>query len=322
MTSLQDPPERPGPTAPTAAPNAFIVGAPKSGTTALGTWLGAHPEVFVPRKELSHFAPDLEFRTRKGERLVVGRQEYLAWFAAHGGQRWRIDRSVFYLYSRRAAAEIHRFDPGARIIVLLRHPVEQMYSEHSEMLYQGDEDIADFGAALAAEADRIRGRRIPKGCKHVFGLFYRDLARYAGQLDRYLTAFGRDQVHVVIFDDLVADPGATYAGVLDFLGLEPAAAPDFSPVNANKAVRSTTVLRTLRSTSPRLRGLGRLVVPDAEARARLRRRLQALNTSRRPRPPLDPELRRALTVEFEPEVARLEALLGRRLPGWRVGAGG
>jgi hypothetical protein len=247
---------------------------------------------------------------------------YLAWFAGHDEARYRIDRSVFYLYSRVAAAEIHRFDPSARIVAMLRNPVDQMHAEHSEMRYQGEEDIADFADALAAEPERLRGRRIPAGCRHAFGLFYRDIARYAGQLERYFSVFGRDQVHVVVFDDLRADPAGTYRRVLDFLGVDRVHQPELVPVNANKVVRSTALLRTLRTTSPGVRGLGRLLVPSPDARARLRRRLQVLNTAERPRRPLPPELRRSLALEFEPEVERLESLLGRRLPAWHPQRGG
>ncbi len=132
-------------------PNLFIVGAPKSGTTALASYLGAHPEVFVAGKELSYFGSDLVFRTTKGGRWRIGYDTYLEWFARHGEARYRTDRSVFYLFSSRAAAEIHDYDPGSRVIALLRNPVDQMHSQHSEMLFQGDEDIASFEGALAAE---------------------------------------------------------------------------------------------------------------------------------------------------------------------------
>src|SRR5579863_9256068 len=153
-------------------PNLFIVGAPKSGTTALATYLGAHPDVAVAGKELSYFGSDLVFRTAKGGRWRIGYDTYLEWFARDGEARYRADRSVFYLFSARAATEIHDFDPASRVIALLRNPVDQMHSQHSEMLFQGDEDIASFGQAIAAEAQRKRGALVPPGCQKVFGLFY------------------------------------------------------------------------------------------------------------------------------------------------------
>src|ERR1700722_14074148 len=84
-------------------PNLFIVGAPKSGTTAVASYLGSHPDVFVAGKELSYFGSDLEFRGVNGGRWRIGYDTYLEWFAGHGEEKYRTDRSVFYLYSARAA---------------------------------------------------------------------------------------------------------------------------------------------------------------------------------------------------------------------------
>ncbi len=77
--------------------------------------------------------------------------------------------------------------PTSRVIALLRNPVDQMHSQHSEMLFQGDEDIASFAEAIDAEEDRRRGERVPPGCQKVFGLLYRDIARYGDQVERYLS---------------------------------------------------------------------------------------------------------------------------------------
>jgi hypothetical protein len=297
-------------------PNLFIVGAPKSGTTALASYLGAHPDVFVAAKELSYFGTDLVFRTTKGGRWRIGYETYLKWFAPSPDTRYRADRSVFYLYSARAAAEIHSYDPRSRVIALLRNPVDQMYSQHSEMLFQGEEDIASFGDAIAAEADRQRGERVPDGCQKVFGLFYRDIARYAQQVERYRARFGRDRVCVVLYDDLVADALGAYRRVLEFLEVDPHHRPDLAVVNANKVVRSPRVRDLLRQAPPGVRRMGRLVVPDERARAVLRRRLHVLNTRGQARPPMPLDLRRRLVEEFTAEVARLEVLLQRDLGAW------
>lgn len=298
------------------APNLFIVGAPKSGTTALGSYLDSHPDVYVAGSELSYFGSDLDFRTENGDPWHISWDAYCQWFAGHAEERYRADRSVFYLYSRRAAEEIHRYDPSSRIIVMLRHPVDQMYSEHSEMLFQGEEDLPDFAAALAAEDERRQGRRIPEGCRHPFALLYRDIASYADQLERYLSVFDREQVHIVIYDDLASDPAGVFREVLEFLDLEKSHRPEFTVVNGNKVVRSALLRRTLSGASPGLRRTARALVPSPRTRAQLRRRLQKLNTVARLRPPMDPGVRRELEAEFGPEVRRVETILGRQLPAW------
>jgi hypothetical protein len=150
----------------------------------------------------------------------------------------------------------------------------------------------------------------------VFGLLYRDIARYAQQVERYLTVFGPGQVCVVLYDDLVADPAATYRRVLEFLGVDPDHRPEFEVVNANKVVRSTRVRDLLRHAPPGLRRVGRLAVPDEHARAALRRRLHVLNTRGMARPPMAAELRTRLADEIAPDIRRLEAVLDRDLKPW------
>ena len=157
-------------------PNLFLVGAPKSGTTALATYLGEHPEVFMAPWELNFFGTDLSFRTATGAPSHIRLAHYLSTFSSHAGERYRGDHWSCYLYSARAAEEIRDFAPDARIVVMLRNPVDQMHSQHSEMLYQGDEDIRDFAEALDAEGDRALGRRIPPGCRKPFALQYRAVA--------------------------------------------------------------------------------------------------------------------------------------------------
>ena len=300
-----------------ADPNLFIVGAPKSGTTALSRYLTAHPDVFVANRELNYFSFDLDFRTMKGEAWRMTLEAYRGWFAEHPNVRYRGDHSVFYLYSTQAATEIRAFSPAARILIMLRNPVDQMHSEHSEMFFQGDETERDFAIALALEEARHEGRQVPPRCRKVFGLFYRDLARYTDQVKRYFAAFGREQVCVVLHDDLVADATGAYRRVLEFLGIDPDVSPDLAVINANKVVRSTAVRELLRRTPAVARRVGRVFVRDEHERAALRRRLHAMNTKEEPRPAVDAQLRRQLEEEFEPEVRRLEDLLGRDLTAWR-----
>lgn len=301
-------------------PNLFLVGAPKSGTTALSSYLRDHPDVWVAPDEMVYFGGDLVVLRQSGQRRRLRDEAYFGTFAPHDLERYRGDHSVYYLYSTVAAAEIFAFDPDSRVIAMLRNPVDQMHSQHSEMLYQGEEDIRDFAAALAAEEDRRRGQRLPAGCRKAFSLFYRDLASYADQVDRYLSLFGPERVHVIIYDDFAADTAGVYRGVLEFLDVDPGHEPTFAVVNSNKAVRSTFAQGQLRAGSPTLRRLARLVVRDHRARASLRRRVATLNTVRRPRPPVDPALRRRLEEEFAPEVRRLEDLLGRDLSMWSTAA--
>lgn len=299
-------------------PDLFVVGAPKCGTTAMTRYLEAHPQVFMAaRKDIHHFGSDLGFTQKVRDTA----ESYLAHFADAGDARRVGECSVWYLYSERAAAEIRAFAPDARIIIMLRNPVDMIYALHAQLRYngRGDEDIADFEQAIAAEPDRAAGRRIPPHATLPEALLYHRVATFTPQVRRYFDAFGRDQVHIVLQDDLLADPAATWRQVLEFLEVDPDFQPDFRVVNSNKVVRSETVRRLVTLTPQAIKD----ALPDG-LRMRIRRTVRHLNSRHAPRPPLSPELRARLAADFRPDVLALAELIGRDLSHWLrpSGAGG
>src|ERR1700682_1573223 len=293
------------------SPDFFIVGAPKCGTTALYRCLEAHPEIFVPaRKELHHFGTDLYSPT-----YVRGVNEYLSLFAAATNEKRVGEASVWYLFSKRAATEIKESSPRASVIIMLRNPADMLYSLHSQHLYNGTEEIADFAGALNAEQDRKRGQRLPKGVPAVERLFYREVAKYTDQVDRYLKAFGADNVKVIIYDDFKQDPVRICRETFAFLNVDPEVAPAIRIVNPNKRLRSKTAQSILNEPPKFLGKLARPLTTPA-LRHRLFAKAQQLNTSYEARPPLPEELRQQLRQEFAPEIERLSLLLDRNLNYW------
>lgn len=294
------------------SPNLFIVGAPKCGTTALWQYLGEHPDIYVAGKEYHYFGSDLAYR----DHVRPSRETYVNYYAGAGDERWLLDASIGYLVSTEAATEIHEFDPASRIIATLRNPIDMMHSLHSELLFQSDEDVADFGDALALEGERRQGRHLPPGCQSIWALAYRHVARYTEQIQRYCDTFGRDQVHVVIFDDFRTDAPGTYRAMLEFLDIDPEFRPEFPVINSNKVARSQTVVKMLRTPPPVVRKVARMVIPGQAARRNLGVQLQSLNAGKKPRTPIAPALREELRIEFAPEVEALGALIGRDLSSW------
>ena len=293
-------------------PSFFIVGAPKCGTTSLNDYLRQHPGIFIPeRKELHHFGSDLRFfKTRRPKR-----SEYLAQFAAAQPHQKAGEASVWYLYSRQAAAEIHQFCPDARIIIMLRNPVDMMHSLHSQFIFESNENLADFAAALAAEEGRRRGKRLPPRTNFPEGLFYRRVARYTEQVRRYVTLFGRDNVYVVDFDEFSHDTPQAYREVLEFLEVDPDFQCDFQVRNANKQVVSTSLQSFLNNPSPAAITLARWLVPTPLRRAIISR-LKRMNWRSAPRPALDEELRGMLERGFAFEMDLLGHLLDRDFTHW------
>lgn len=300
-----------------ARPDFFIVGAPKCGTTAMADYLGQHPEIAMCRmKELHYFGADIQ--DKLSFRASLTERDYLSFFSPRRGERRVGEASVGYLYSRDAPGEILEFCDHADIVIMLRNPVEMVYSLHSQLVYRGNETEGDFEAAIELDEARRSGAAplpsaFPPGS-------YRSAVAYTEHAKRYLDLFGRERVHFVIFDELKAQPLREYERLCEFLGVDPAFVPEVDVVNPNKQVRSARLRKpiewlsnTPHSATPRR--MIRAVTPRAARNAAMRSLLR-LNTTYGPRSPMPPELRERLTREFAPEVNRLSELLGVDLRHW------
>jgi sulfotransferase family protein len=299
-----------------AVPSFFIVGAPRSGTSSLFLYLASHPRVFAcTPKEPHHFGGDLDIRWRP----FADRQAYLALFAGAGPTQIAGEASVFYLYSHTAPSDILALNPEARVIVMVRNPVDMICSLHAHNRFIGYEDRADLEAALDAEAERREGRGIPAACVAPVSLQYSALVEYTEHIVRYRSAFGADRVKTIVFDDLEATPAVVYGETLAFLGLEPGGAGEFRVHNSRQRWRSQWIgdlsmrgIRTAQRASLRVRS-PRLRAAASAAVTRLMRVHHRLNCARGEADGLDPALRRALQARFKPAVDRVSNLLGREL---------
>jgi len=279
-------------------------------------YLRAHPDLYLPeRKELRFFGSDLDIRDRQ----PLTAEQYLAYFWAAPAGALIGTAYVWYLYSRRAAEEISQFSPHARIIAMLRNPVNMLPALHGEHIANGNEDITDFTAALDAEAERRAGRKIPPHAHLPQGLWYTEVPRYAEQLERYFAVFGRDRVRVILFDDFVADTPATFREALAFLGVRTQFGPEsFEPVNVSRRIRSER-FRHFLARPPRLpRLIIRTLVPGGLRRSAYER-AKRMNIEVAARQPIPPATADRLRTTFAPEIARLSTLLDRDLTALWLG---
>lgn len=290
-------------------PDFFIVGAPRCGTTSLYRYLGQHPQVYMAEcKEPEYFATDLAFR-----RAIRDEEDYLALFSgARDGQRIG-EASTFYLFSKAAAKNIKEYMPQAKIIIMLRRPIEQMYSFHNMMLFisywEGAEELVDFSEALAAEGPRKQGLLLPKGNTMPKECYlYREIARYAVQVRRYLEIFGRENVYTIIFDDLKTDAAQVYKHVCAFLDVDTDTEVDLARHNAVGRIRSYTVWRLLRHRH----GILRKVFPT-QLKGSLLESFVQLNRDIKHSYHIDVSLETQLMSEFVTELKELSELLGRDL---------
>lgn len=286
-------------------PNFFIVGAPKAGTTALHSYLRQHPEMFLPElKEPQFFAADI----RGDQRTITAMPEYLALFK-EARTHTIGEASTCYLGSPEAPFAIRNFCPSARIVIMLRNPIDVMCAQHSERVFDGTEQIQDFAKALDSSEPRVcrsgpfRGRR-------TVGLSYRELTKFSKQVKRYIDVFGRSSVHVIVYEDFFQDPAAAYQGVLGFLQVSQNHQCSFAVVHANRQIRSPGFQDWLRHPPRFVRFL------PAGMRHGIGSFLNRANTRFVARPALDKEFRKRLALEYASEVQELGVVIGRDLSRW------
>ena len=195
---------------------------------------------------------------------------------------------------------------------MVRNPVDVMYSWHQILYSAGDETTPSFEDALAAENERKQGHGIPpKMYLPVEALYYREVVDFTPQIKRYHTTFGRENVHVIVYDDFKVDTQKTYREALEFLGVDTDVAIDFTVVNESYIVRSRWLMRLLRD--PIIVRIGEMIAPIAIP---LYKYLRRQNTVPQQRMPLDPTLRQQLLDELRPQIDELGALLERDLSDW------
>lgn len=294
-------------------PDFFIVGAPKCGTTALAGYLRAHPRIFLsPVKEPNYFCLDAP-----GLRVVDRPDSYGRLFASARPDQLCGEASTAYLFSRDAVPAILDANPAARIIVLVRDPLEMVLSHHSQKVYSFEENEPDFETAWRLSAERARGRKVAADCRAPRYLDYRAIGRLGEQVRRLKTLVPGPQLHTIVFDDLRADPGAVYRETLAFLGVAADDRDAFPVVNARKTNAWPALARLLkRPPAPirRLKLAARRAFP-AQAKA-IGSVVHGLNQRPQARAPLAEPLRQEMAAAFKDDVSLLAELLNRDLSHW------
>jgi hypothetical protein len=295
-------------------PNFFIVGAAKAGTTALYRYLRQHPEVYLPAvKEPRFFSYDPSDATRYAgpgaqeliDSVVKDLATYESLYQGVTHEKAIGDASPAYLPSPVAARRIHQSVPDARIVAVLRNPIERAYSHFVYNVHTGWEDEKDFERALALTEHRQREHWWRKW-DYVRNGFYHE------QLSRYYDVFQPDRIRVFLYEDLVADPQGLVAELLGFLGVDPLVQLDVSGRhNVSGLPKSERVNRLLSGPGP-VRGAAKKLLPQG-LRTGMRSRLERRNLHK---PEMSPRVRALLRDVYREDISRLERLIERDLSGW------
>jgi hypothetical protein len=304
-------------------PDFFVIGTPKGGTTALHAALEAHPQLRLSRvKEPKFFLCDgTPPRSRQrgpgdahsAREWVWRESDYLRLFEdAPSGTRTG-ESTPFYLYDLAAQRRIAAAVPQARLIAVIRDPVDRAYSNWAHLRSDGLEPEADFLRALELEDARVLRGYAPFW-------HYSRLGRYGEQLQHLYTLFPREQVLVLRYRQLVEEPDQTLATVWNFLGVprHPAARsrPDNVHPYVSPGLRTTLLGATIRAGA----ALGSFAPPQVWRRVEAPLRAM-LHQGGGVRPALTVEQRRAALAPLLADIALLEEVLGRSFDDWRADAG-
>jgi hypothetical protein len=314
---------------------AFIVGAPRCGTTTLAGFLQQHPEVcFSAVKEPHFFSRDELVGLDEAQLDQLIDEEYLERFFGQcsGTEKLRAEGSVTYLYTPERMAPVLKRWPDAKYIIALRDPLAMLPSLHQRLLVTGDENISDFRKAWAKIPDRANGKSIPRSAIDPRFLRYDEAGALGRHVEQFLAAVGRERCHIVLFDDLASDPEATYRSLCRFLGLGPWPGTKFGAKRINKTFRIGWLQRLLKRPPKAVRTVlagekfrTREKKLDArESRAitaifKVRKRLLDWNKVPAKRQPLDPVVRQQIIDRMRDDVILLSRVIDRDLSHWLGG---
>lgn len=286
------------------APTFFLLGAPKAGTTALYARLREVTGVYLPEvKEPTYFS-DKEGGLPYGDEAA-----YLQLFDEAGPTAVVGEASPSYLHAPEAPARIAAFAPKARLVAVLRHPVERSFSHSLMLVHSGALAPGPFADRFEAASERFFATG-----EAPFGLGLRQSV-YADALARYLTVFPREQLLVIAYDRLRDDPAGTFEALCAHIGVG-------AEVDRERLARRENAGYGL----PRRAWLHRLIFEDSALKRAagvvpegLRQRVTGavVRRNRLPKPALDPSLVRRLAAPFHDDIRRTEALTGLDLSAWR-----
>ncbi|MBC8185517.1 sulfotransferase [candidate division KSB1 bacterium] len=300
-------------------PNLFVVGVPKSGTSSLHTYLGRHPEIFMSvKKELQFFGKDFWEESdafHKGKVTFPYRnlKDYLNFFSSAQNEKIFGESTTKYLFSKVAANEIYKFNPNAKIIIILREPVDFLFSYHSQCLFDLVEDIADFEKALDMETERKKGVSIPPTTPVPSFAFYSEIVQFSEQIERFLQVFKQEQIKIIIFDDFKRNTLKVYKEILDFLEVDSNFVTDFNIVNPNKKITQNFLYFLF--LSPKyfwIREVIRIMLP-IKIRAFISQTLRMFFITHGKRDALDKDLKLRLKKKYLSEIIKLEKILKKSL---------
>ncbi len=296
-------------------PNFYIAGGARCGSTSLEAYCRAHPQIYMSSvKEPNYFSYGYGGVPYAGPGLdqyyatsIKDLETYRGLFRHAGQARIVGEASINYMLHPQACAGIRDLTPDARLVFILRQPVERAWSSFHRSRYSGIEPETDF---LAAWRDDARRREAGH-----WSCIHRYKSLYARHLRCWFDTFPRQQIKIVLFDDLKASPDEVMRDLYTFLDVDPGFKPDTAVIHNQTGEISNPLLRSIWLRSSALRSHLLPILP-LRWRGRIFRYLASSRQTTRRSAPLPAELRAELTAELQESIVELEELIDRDLSAW------
>jgi hypothetical protein len=235
-------------------PNLFLVGAPKSATTAIAYSLSKHNDIFLPSlKEPRYFDAQVYYDFTE-DHPIDTIESYLQLYNSEESEaaKYRIDASVFNMYKRESIENILRLSPDAKFMVILRDPVEASVSMHGQRLkysnLQMREMSDNFMDCWNLLEDRKTGKSFPRGCKNKFLFRYDLLYSYEKYIPTLIEMITKENLLIIFYEDFVDDYEGVYSSIFNFLEIETVQVEN-ELKNQRSIVRKSKLLRALETIS-------------------------------------------------------------------------
>jgi len=298
-------------------PNFYIAGGARCGSTSLEAYCRAHPQIFMSNiKEPNYFSYGYggvpyagPARHRIYATSIKNMATYQALFKKAGDATAIGEASINYMLHPEACVGIKAETPDAKLVFILRQPIERAWSSFQRSRYEGIEPDSSFVAAW-----RDDGRRRAAG--H-WANIHRFKSLYGKHLESWFNTFPREQIRVILFDDLKRDADAVMRGLYTFLGVDTNFQPDTSVIHYQSGEISNVLMRQLWQRSSRLRAVAAPMLP-LQWRGQFFRVLARSKSVKTTKAQLSPELKAALTEELRDDILALQSLIDRDLSGWLV----
>lgn len=296
-------------------PNFLIIGAAKSGTSALYHLIRQHPQIYMsPRKEPHFFSYEGKHPNSQGPKdyineAIIDLADYKALFDGVSDEQAVGEASPTYIYVPKACERIRHYLPDVKLMAILRQPAERAFSAFMHLTRDGLETIGDFAEALDAEEWRIQ---------HNWGPIwhYKRCGFYFSQLSRFFDGFERKQIRVYLYEDFKQEPSKILRDIFQFLDVDTDFLPNTS-IRPNvsgipKSQMAQSMMNSLFLESNLIRAGARKILPG-ELRFKATTALRNMNLTRAVIPP---QVRAQLTQQYHADIIQLESLINRDLSQW------